>query len=90
MIKYHDLAANLLTFHNVVTMTRAPQAPIVEAREIDGEALARLSPYQTEHINRFGRYTLKRDRSPETLDRLRVVQMPPRSEGLRRKRLRKL
>ena len=22
-----------------------------------------LSPYQTEHVNRFGRYTLKRDRA---------------------------
>ena len=79
MIKYHDLAANLLIFPNVVTMTRAPQAPIVEAVKLMERPWPAFSPYQAEHINRFGRYTLKRDRSPETLDRLRVVQMPPRS-----------
>jgi TnpA family transposase len=69
MIKYHHLAANLLIFHNVVTMTKALQALIVEGHRIDEEALACLSPYQTEHINRFGRYALKRDRVPEPLDR---------------------
>jgi hypothetical protein len=82
MIKYHHLAANLLIFHNVVTMTRAMQALIAEGDPIDEEALACLSPYQTEHINRFGRYTLKRDRTPEPLDRVRVWRMPPRSDGL--------
>jgi hypothetical protein len=30
---------------------------------------------QTEHINRFGRYTLKRDRIPEPLDRVRVLRI---------------
>jgi TnpA family transposase len=82
MIKYHHLAANLLIFHNVVTMTRALQALIAEGHEIDEAALACLSPYQTEHLNRFGRYTLKRDRTPEPLDRVRVLRMPPRSQGL--------
>jgi len=59
MIKYHHLAVNLLIFHNVVTMTRALQSLIAEGHQIDEAALACLSPYQTEHINRFGRYTLK-------------------------------
>jgi hypothetical protein len=49
---------------------------------IDEESLACLSPYQTEHINRFGRYALNRDRVPEPLDRVRVLRMPPRSQGL--------
>jgi hypothetical protein len=73
MIKYHHLAANLLIFHNVVTMTRALQTLIAEAC---------FSPYQTEHLNRFGRYALKRDRAPEPLDQVRVLRPPPRSEGL--------
>ncbi len=55
---------------------------MAEGVEIDDVALACLSPYQTEHINRFGRYTLKRDRVPEPLDRVRVLRMPLRSEGL--------
>ena len=80
MIKYHHLAANLLIFHNVVTMTKALKLLVADGHEIDEAALACFSPYQTEHLNRFGRYTLKRDRVPEPLDRARVLRMPPRSE----------
>ncbi|MGA8439425.1 MAG: Tn3 family transposase [Candidatus Sulfotelmatobacter sp.] len=82
MIKYHHLVANLLIFHNVVTMTKALQLLMEDGNPIDEEALACLSPYQTEHINRFGRYALKRDRVPEPLDRVRVLRMPPQSEGV--------
>jgi hypothetical protein len=82
MIEYHHLTANLLIFHNVVTMTRALQSLIAEGHQIDQEALACFSPYQTEHLNRFGRYALKRDRVPEPLDRVRVLRLPPPSEGL--------
>ena len=53
-----------------------------DGNPIDEEALACLSPYQTEHINRFGRYALKRDQVPEPLDRARVLRMPPQSEGV--------
>jgi hypothetical protein len=81
MIKYHHLAANLLIFHNVVTMTKALKQLVADGHEIDEAALSCFSPYQTEHLNRFGRYTLKRDRVPEPLDRARVLRMPPRSEG---------
>jgi hypothetical protein len=52
--------------------------------------LLSLSPYQTEHINRFGRYALNRDRVPEPMDRVRVLRMPPRSEGLSGKRLKRV
>jgi Tn3 transposase DDE domain len=74
--------ANLLIFHNVVTMTKALQLLMADGNPIDEESLACLSPYQTEHINRFERYALNRDRVPEPLDRVRVLRMPPRSEGL--------
>jgi len=66
MIKYHHLVANLLIFHNVVTMTKALQLLMADGNPIDEESLACLSPYQTEHINRFGRYALNRDRVPGT------------------------
>jgi hypothetical protein len=75
MIKYHHLAANLLIFHNVVTMTKALKLLVADGHEIDEAALACFSPYQTEHLN-------KRDRVPEPLDRARVLRMPPRSEVL--------
>jgi hypothetical protein len=82
MINYHHLVANLLVFHNVVTMTKALKLLVADGHEIDEGALACLSPYQTEHLNRFGRYSLKRDRVPEPLDRARILRMPPRSECL--------
>ena len=50
----------------------------------DEELVSCISPYLTEHINRFGRYTLKGDRVPEPLDGARVLKMPPRSEGVGR------
>jgi TnpA family transposase len=67
-IKYNHLIANLLSFHSLVTMTRALHQLLQEGHEADMEALARLSPYQTEHINRFGNYALNPNRTPEPLD----------------------
>jgi Tn3 transposase DDE domain len=39
-----------------------------EGHAADTEALATLSPYQTEHINRFGNYALNPSRTPEPLE----------------------
>jgi hypothetical protein len=68
---------------------RRDQLLIAEGHGIDEEALACSSPYQTEHINRFGRYALKRERAPEPLDRVRVLRVPPRSEGLQAEKIKK-
>jgi hypothetical protein len=68
VIKYNHLVANLLIFHTVVTMTRALQQMREEGYAIDLEALATLSPYQTEHVNRFGTYVLNPNRTPEPLE----------------------
>jgi hypothetical protein len=44
-------------------------APIVSELERQGEdALADISPYLTEHVNRFGDYTLKLERKPPQPD----------------------
>ena len=83
-IKYNHLVANLLIYHNVVSMTKALERLTIDGHAFDEDLVASTSPYQTEHINRFGRYTLKRDRIPEPLDGVRVLRMPPRSEGLDR------
>jgi hypothetical protein len=63
MIKYHHLVANLLIFHNVVTMKKALQSLLADGVEIDEAAMACLSPYQTEHISRFGRYNSRSNES---------------------------
>jgi TnpA family transposase len=68
-IKYNHLVANLLTFHTLVTITKALRELLEQGHTADREALATLSPYQTEHINRFGNYFLNPDRTPEPLER---------------------
>jgi hypothetical protein len=57
-IKYNHLVANLLSLHTLVTMTKALQQLLEEGHTIDMEALSTLSPYRTEHINRFGNYVI--------------------------------
>jgi len=72
IIRYNHLVANLVVFHNVVTMTRVLQGLIDEGYPVTPEIIARLSPYKTEHINRFGHYELPFDQVP-----------PPITEELR-------
>ena len=69
MIKYNHLVANLLIFHTVVGMTKALDAIAGSAWHdaVTPEALAGLSPYQTEHVNRFGNYVLDLTTPPAPL-----------------------
>jgi hypothetical protein len=45
-------------------MTRIIKELIAEGYTITPEMLERIAPYQTEHINRFGSYTLNFDQIP--------------------------
>src|ERR1700733_9853332 len=67
-IKYNHLVANLLIFHNVVTMSKALERLIAEGHAVDLDLIACSSPYLTGHLNRFGRYELNRERVPEPLE----------------------
>jgi len=67
-IKYNHLVANLLSFHTLVTMTRALQRLLQEGGTVNMDALSTLSPYRTEHINRFGNYVIDFNRLPEPLE----------------------
>ena len=60
--------ANCLIFHNVQAQTRVLHQLADEGHEFDEATLSRLSPYLTEHVNRFGKYTLNLDRDSPTLD----------------------
>jgi TnpA family transposase len=57
-IKYSHLIANCLIFHNVHAQTRVLHQLAQEGYPMEEEVLARLSPYLTAHVNRFGSYTL--------------------------------
>ncbi len=67
VIRYNHLVANLLVFHNVVSMTRELQNLIDEGYAVTPEIISRLSPYKNEHINRFGTYELRFDRVPQPI-----------------------
>ena len=67
IIRYNHLVANLVVFHNVVSMTRVLQELIDAGYPVTPEIIARLSPYKTEHINRFGHYELRFDQPPQPI-----------------------
>lgn len=62
VVKYNQLVANLAILHNVEAMTGVLKEMQEEGWPINEEILAGLAPYRTEHINRFGDYTLDLDR----------------------------
>jgi TnpA family transposase len=64
VIRYNHLVANLVVFHNVVSMTRIFQELVNEGYTITPEILAKFSPYRTEHLNRFGSYDVRFDQEP--------------------------
>ena len=69
MIKYNHLVANLLIFHTAIGMMRALDGITADGLgdAVSPERLATLSPYQTEHINRFGDYVLDMSKPPAPL-----------------------
>jgi TnpA family transposase len=67
IIKYNHLVSNCIIFYNVFHITKILQALIMEGHKIEKETLVALSPYITQHINRFGRYNLDLNRKPPFL-----------------------
>jgi TnpA family transposase len=67
-IKYNHLVANCLVFHNLCSLTRLVQNLEQRGESVPEDAIAAISPYLTEHINRFGDYTLSLDRKPPQPD----------------------
>lgn len=58
VIKYNHLVANLLILYNTHEMTRVINQLKEEGHQINPDTLKQLSPYRTEHINRFGSYAI--------------------------------
>lgn len=58
-------------------MTRVLQGLIDEGYTVTPTVIGRLSPYKTEHINRFGRYKLHFDQVlPPITEELRLSPAP--------------
>lgn len=57
-IKFNHLVSNLIILHNADAMTKAINKLKSENIHISSEIKKALSPYRTEHINRFGIYQI--------------------------------
>jgi len=68
IIKYNHLVANCIIFYNVFSMTKILQELILEGYSIDEDILSCLSPYPTNHINRFGQYDFDLNRKPPNIE----------------------
>ena len=68
IIKYNDLVANALIYHNVVDQTRILKELVNEGYLINRDDIARLSPYITSHIKRFGDYIIDINIVPDPVD----------------------
>ena len=64
-IKYNDLISNLVMLHNVIDMTQLLQQLKQEGYAVNSKTLARISPYLTEHIQRFGEYVIDMNQTIE-------------------------
>jgi TnpA family transposase len=59
LIRYTDIIANTLMLHNVDDLTKALETLQLRGYPVKPEDVAHLSAYMTEHLQRFGDYTLK-------------------------------
>ena len=64
LIKYNHLVANCVIFHNVFSLSRVLHDLQGEGYPLEVAEVAALSPYVTQHINRFGRYDLDMEQRP--------------------------
>jgi TnpA family transposase len=67
-VRYTDIVANALMLQNMADLTEALEQLEQRGYPVKSEDVAHLSAYMTEHLQRFGDYTLKgQPTSPETL-----------------------
>ena len=68
IIKFSQLLANMVIFHNVVNQTKAVNKLRANGVKVPDEILRVTSPYWTEHINRFGTFNLDMDKEIDEID----------------------
>ena len=61
------MVANAVMLSNVADLTGVLHQLSEEGFPVTRALVSRLSPYQTEHIRRFGQYVLDMDEEPEPL-----------------------
>ena len=58
-VRYTDILTNALMLQNVADLTEAVQKLEKRGYPVHPEDVVHLSPYLTEHLQRFGNYVLK-------------------------------
>ncbi|MFI5621161.1 Tn3 family transposase [Streptomyces sp. NPDC051567] len=83
-MRFNALLTNMVIFHNALDIAEIIRQLLDEGWEIGPEDLAHISPYPTEHINRFGEYsTHELGIQPEAYDpKLDVDFTPLREQSL--------
>ncbi|MFF9322446.1 Tn3 family transposase [Streptomyces sp. NPDC014728] len=80
-MKFNALLTNAVIFHNALDIAEIARQLLEEGWTIDPEDLAHISPYLTEHINRFGEYsTHELGIQPEAYDPKLNVDFTPLRE----------
>ncbi|MGP3973353.1 Tn3 family transposase [Streptomyces sp. 8N114] len=80
-MKFNALLTNAVVSHNALDIAETVRQLLEEGCTIDPEELARISPYLTEHINRFGEYsTHELGIQPEAYDPKPDVDFTPLRE----------
>ena len=67
-IKYNALIANCLIVQNIIDYSAAIYELQQEGYAITKEDAARISPYMTEHLKRFGEFTIDLEKLPENTE----------------------
>ena len=70
-IKYNTLLTNMVILQNVIDISRIIQQLRVEGWSITAADLAKLSPYITEHLKRFGDYILNMEQNEGGVEEIR-------------------
>lgn len=68
LMKYMHLVANCVIFHNVQAVSQILHTLQQTGEPVVPDAIAALSPYLTEHVNRWGSYTLDLEQTPPALN----------------------
>lgn len=72
-VKYNALIANCIVLHNIIDYSYIIHQLQQEGYDIVKEDVARLSPYLTEHLKRFGDYVLDMQTLPENIDMIKML-----------------
>ena len=71
-----------MLFYNTITLANNLHTLIRDGYHVDAACVAALSPYATKDLERFGRYTLNPDQTPDAVDyETPVVSTAPMPEA---------